>query len=107
MIKNRTLFFIVLIATFVFVGIYIFFNANDQQLNKTFIISSILSIIGGVVFFLLSKGEKGEKFVRSIIVALTPIVVYALLAVIGAVIAMGYLLKGIIKVYFFGNGYHG
>lgn len=107
MIKNRTLFLIVLIATFVVVGIYIALIANHQSLNKTVINSSILSIIGGMVFFLLSKSKKTEKFVRAIIIALTPILVYALLAAIGIAAAIGYLFKGVIKVLLFDHSYHG
>ena len=96
-----------LIATIVFVGIYIVLIADDQPLSKILINSSIFSVIGGVVFFLLSKSEKEKKFVESLIITLTPILVYCLLAVIGIVRTIVYLLKCVIKVLFFDQGYHG
>ena len=106
MIKNRALFFIVLAATLVVVGAYIAQYAYYQPLMSTFIKMVILSLVGGISFFLLSKKKKKEKAVESVAIVIIPLILYAIVALISLGATMFSLFKGVFKV-LNDQGYHG
>ena len=105
MIKNRALFFIVLAATLV-VGVYIALYAYYQPLMSTFIKMVILSLVGGISFFLLSKKKKKEKAVESVAIVIIPLILYTIVALISLGATMFSLFKGVFKV-LNDQGYHG
>ena len=106
MIKNRALFFIVLAATLVVVGAYIAQYAYYQPLMSTFIKMVILSLVGGISYFLLSKKEKKEKALESVAIVIIPPLLYGLVALINLGATMFSLFKGVFKV-LNDQGYHG
>lgn len=104
MIKERLLFWAILIVTLGIVG-DLLYNAND--LNKTIITSVLVSIAGAAFYFFLSGNDKKEKTIKSIIIATIPVIIETLVIIVSVAISIGYLFKLIFKTLISDNGYHG
>lgn len=107
--SSNLLFLIMLILTIAVIGCYIYYMiANDFDSFCVIAITTIaISFTGGLIHYFLSKKEKADKMLLSIIISIVPIGLSAIAATIGIVIGILYALWALILFISGATGYHG